>query len=139
MLYIYRRTLSSCRCSYYSLAIETGRHDNIEKMFWLCTYCLNRNTYIIEDELHFVLICPLYDNLRKRYFPQHWNNNLPTKHLFNTIMQCQNKTLFHILARYLKWAFEERQSYLKTSSSSWYIRLLQMNKSFKKKILNCIN
>ena len=32
------------------------RHDNIEKMFRMCTYCLNINTYIIEDDLHFVLI-----------------------------------------------------------------------------------
>ena len=57
------------RSSNHSLAIERGRHDNIEKMFRVCTYCLNTNTYIIEEDLHFVLMCPLYDNLRNRHFP----------------------------------------------------------------------
>ena len=82
----------------HSLAIKGGRHDNIEKMFRVCTYCLNTNIYIIEDDLHFVLMCPLYDNLRKRHFPHNGNNNLPTKHLLNRIMQCQNKVLIQILA-----------------------------------------
>ena len=59
MPYIYQRTLSHLRCSNHSLAIETERHDNIKNMFRIYTYCLNKKTYIIKDDLHVVLICPL--------------------------------------------------------------------------------
>ena len=35
---------------------------NVERNERLCLMC---NLYIIEDEIHFILICPLYNDLRE--------------------------------------------------------------------------
>ena len=58
----YRQILSKIRLSSHQLAIEKGRHNNKERnqrKFPLC----NSN---IEDEFHFILICPAYIDLRKK-------------------------------------------------------------------------
>ena len=82
MSYAYKRNLAQFRCSNHTLAIETGRRDKIDKQFRFCKYCLKNHTFSVEDEFHFLLICPLYDDIRKVCFPKIWYNRLPTKSLF---------------------------------------------------------
>ena len=49
----------------FPLYVETGTHNNKPLERRLCTYCsLNE----IEDEYHFLIICPKYDNLRHNIF-----------------------------------------------------------------------
>ena len=112
---VIRRTLANFRCSNHNLAIETGRHNKIERLLRYCKYCLKRNVHVVEDELHFLLNCPLYDDIRKCYFPQDWYNKPSTLHLFNTIMKCQHKALIYILANFLTIAIKKRNTYLETS------------------------
>ena len=50
------------RCSAQKLLIQQGRYMNVERNERLCLMC---NLYIIEDEIHFILICPLYNDLRE--------------------------------------------------------------------------
>ena len=52
------------RLSSYDLAIERGRFENIERHDRLCRYC---NINMIENECHFMSVCPLYRGLRKKY------------------------------------------------------------------------
>ena len=59
----YRQILSRIRLSSHQLAIEKGRHINIERKQRKCPLC----TCDIEDELHFILICPKYIDPRKTY------------------------------------------------------------------------
>ena len=54
---IHRVALSRFRCSAHKLMIEEGWYRNIERMQRLCQYC---NMNIIEDEFHFLLVCPAY-------------------------------------------------------------------------------
>ncbi len=64
--------LTKFRLSNHCLRIETGRHERITNINGkkvilprnqrLCTYC-NLNT--IENEIHFLLECPIYQNYRK--------------------------------------------------------------------------
>jgi hypothetical protein len=51
----HRKLLSRFRCSSHKLAIEEGRHRNIERNQRLCTKC---NMKQIETEYHFLLVCP---------------------------------------------------------------------------------
>lgn len=51
-------------CKFKSISIETGRHNNIARNERKCCMCNNND---IEDEYHFVLICALYDTVRKQY------------------------------------------------------------------------
>jgi len=54
--------LTKFRLSVHSLEIETGRHSNISRENRLCTKC---NLRMIENEYHFILVCPLYIEIRK--------------------------------------------------------------------------
>ena len=59
----YRQILSKIRISSHQLAIENSRHINIEPNQRKCPLCISD----IEDEFHFILICPAYIDLRKTY------------------------------------------------------------------------
>ena len=61
-----RKSLTRFRCVSHKLYIETGRHGNSkrERQERICMYC---NLNDIEDEYHFLLVCPLYKEDRKLY------------------------------------------------------------------------
>ena len=65
--FIYRKVLANFRCSSHSLMIEAGRHQNIDRNLRFCQMCLKRNVYIVEDEFHFFLVCPAFDDIRELY------------------------------------------------------------------------
>ena len=60
--YKQRIALSRLRCSAHKLMVEEGRFRNIERHIKLCQFCnMNR----VEDEFHFVLVCPAFRDLQK--------------------------------------------------------------------------
>ena len=59
----HRQSLSRLRLSSHSLNIETGRHKNIPRENRTCPLCKVN----IEDETHFLLGCPSYDNIKTKY------------------------------------------------------------------------
>ena len=70
----YRIALSKFRVSAHNLAIEKGRHENIPRNERKCRNC---NLNVIENEYHFLLVCPRYSELRRKYFSSsycHWPN-----------------------------------------------------------------
>ena len=66
--------MSNFRCSSHCLNVEKGRHQNIDYCLRFCNICLDRNCYVVEDEFHFVLVCPVYNELRLFYFQEVWTN-----------------------------------------------------------------
>ena len=58
-----RRDLTKLRCSNHSLLIEQGRYSKLEVAERLCKKC-NK----VEDEIHFLIECKLYDSVRKKFF-----------------------------------------------------------------------
>lgn len=63
------RALSRLRCSALSLAIEEGRYNNTGRHYRKCIFC---NLNAIESEYHFVLVCPLYKELRSQLLPRYY-------------------------------------------------------------------
>ena len=61
--FFWRRELTRLRISSHKLLIERGRYCKIERDQRICRYC-NRGE--IENEIHFVLNCTLYDQLREQ-------------------------------------------------------------------------
>ena len=58
-IYVHRKALAKLRCSNHNLAIEKLR-GTIDRGNRHCKYCLNlKNTYVVEDEYHFIMSCPL--------------------------------------------------------------------------------
>ena len=52
--------MTKFRLSNHSLMIEIGRHKGIPKEHRFCPFCPNT----VETEIHFLLLCPVYDLLR---------------------------------------------------------------------------
>ena len=59
-----RKHISRIRLSSHCLNVEIGRYQNKNRQDRLCESC---TTQQIEDEFHFVLQCPKYVQLRKKY------------------------------------------------------------------------
>ena len=84
------RFLTKYRLSDHSLAIEKGRY----KKAWLprdqriCGHC---TTGEVETEMHFLLHCPKYEEIRQQYF------SIFAKKVPNFSFQNDNEKLAHIL------------------------------------------
>ena len=63
----YRNALCKFRVSAHNLEIETGRYLRIAPQEKICKCCTSNN---IESEYHFLLVCPLYTDLRRKYLPR---------------------------------------------------------------------
>ena len=50
--------------SSHSLSIKTGRYHHIDRNNRICSLC---NMNMLEDEYHFVLVCPFYSTIRDKY------------------------------------------------------------------------
>jgi len=94
------------RVSSHDLLIEKGRHFNINRADRLCIYC---HMNVFENEYHFLLVCPFYNNLRKLYFKPyfcHW----PNKQKLITLMTSTNKITLLNVSKYIYYAFLIRSS-----------------------------
>ena len=102
----YLSALSRFRCSNHKLQIEAGRHVGLTRDDRICMLC---NLNEIENEIHFLLKCPLYDDLRSKY------NLVPVSHcdrledVFVRVMLTSDKWK---LASYLYHAESRRDSVL---------------------------
>ena len=105
---MYKRAMSDLRCSGHCLMIENGRHFNLDKEYRYCPVCLHNVIRIIEDEMHFLLVCPLYNTLRTELFPAQWQTNCVCQRSFYNIMSDKNKRNIVQLSKYL-YAFELRK------------------------------
>ena len=78
----FRKALTRFRISAHSLAIETGRHHRKARRERKCIYC---NMNVIESKYHFLLICPLYNDIRTKYLPRYYYT-WPTVYKFNQLI-----------------------------------------------------
>ena len=60
----YRNAVAKLPLSVHNLFIEIGRHKNIIINERICSLCTHNE---VEDEYHFLLICPAYNELRHSY------------------------------------------------------------------------
>ena len=57
------KCITKSRLSSHKLAIDTGRYIATDHSKRTCFSCVDK----LEDEYHFILVCPLYNSLRKQY------------------------------------------------------------------------
>ena len=93
---------------------RAGRHQNIDRNLRFCQMCLKRNVYIVEDEFHFFLVCPAFDDIRELYFKPEWKNALTTKQTFYNIMSSNAKLDILSVSKYLLCSFSLRKELLNT-------------------------
>ena len=66
--YFVNRQTVKFRISDYTSMIEKGRHHGMLREDRICKQCDIR---CVEDEFHFLLVCPKYKDLRKQYLPKY--------------------------------------------------------------------
>ena len=49
------------------LQIEAGRQKNMLMADRLCVFCKELDNYVLEDEYHFLMLCPAYTDFRSNY------------------------------------------------------------------------
>lgn len=97
---LYRNCISRFRLSSHSLKIEQGRYTNDRRENRKCNVCdLND----IEDEFHFVLKCPYYFELRKKYIKTYYYKN-PSVFKLIQLLSVQNVSELGNLGKYLNLA-----------------------------------
>ena len=104
-----RAALSRLRLSSHQLRIETGRYSQ-NRAQRICTLC---NKSDIGDEYHFVLVCPIYSNLRQKYICPYYYNR-PSVYKFTLLMQTKQQEVLQKLGKYV-YEFLRLRSTLMTS------------------------
>ena len=95
-----RIALSRLRLGSHHLNIERGRWHKIEFLDRKCCMCND-----IEDEFHFVLICPRFHEFRKKYLPYDLYNN-PSMYKFIKFLNSNDLLKIRKLGIFLHNAFK---------------------------------
>ena len=102
-----RNSLAKLRRSSHQLQVKTGRHMGVERRNKKCTFCTRSD---IEDEYHFVLICPIYQQLRTHYISRYYYRQ-PSMLKFVQLLKSSGSTVRRLSA-FITKAFEVRNSVL---------------------------
>ena len=71
---------------------------------------------VVENEYHFMLVCPGYKDIRKKYFKRyycHW----PSLNKFDSLMMSNSAQMLLNTAKYLYYAAKHRQEVLNQQES----------------------
>lgn len=107
----FRNALAKFRCSSHCLMIEKGRHMGLDRSYRNCPLCIKRNAYTLEDEYHFLMVCPEYEDIRYNLFPENMMENV-SLNKFYSFVSSNNASVIASLAKYMYYAFKRRKSLL---------------------------
>ena len=96
--------LSKYRLCSHKLNIESGRFIQRVRNERICNLCDQND---IEDEFHFILKCPKYDALRRRYIKRYYYTHSSVFKLVQ-LLSTQNVKELSNLGKFLKYATELR-------------------------------
>ena len=105
------RIFACFRCGVLPLAIEEGRRENVDALVRVCKVCSFNS---VEDEYHFLLVCPLYSELRKEYLPRKIISE-PNVYKFNKLLNSNNSEEIFKLCHFVYKAFKLREQTLSQS------------------------
>ena len=109
----HRKALCKLIVSSHRLRIETGRWERppVPREMRQCDICHQG----VEDECHFVLVCPAYVHIRKRYIKQyHWKRPSMFNHKLVQLFNTNNRKSINGLAKYVFQAFSLRNEITRT-------------------------
>ena len=82
------------------------RYESIPRNERICKYC---NQNMTENEYHFLLVCPLYRELRHKYFKKYYCQ-WPTLNKFDDLMSKKSKIAVSNLSKFIFFAMKVRNS-----------------------------
>ena len=103
------KEITKIRTCAHKLNLEFGRHRNVERSERKCRLC---NLNEIEDEYHFILQCPLYNDIRIKFIKTYYHKRPSVLKLTQLLTSQNNKELSN-LGHYLLKANAFRDQLLK--------------------------
>ena len=98
--YNLRFFLTRLRLGLLPLRIQTGRYarNRIPRNERICLCCSNAGLLNpdIEDEFHFLLKCPCFDELRHKYIPQYYYKTASMYKFLQLLQHERSKVLTHL-------------------------------------------
>ena len=112
-----RQAMTKFRCSDRNLCIENGRHKNIKLEDMVCTKC---DDHVLEDELHFLLACKAYKEIREEFsnskIKEMINLDIERNTIFRQILSLDEEGNILVLANYISEATKKRTEMTEVSS-----------------------
>ena len=104
----HRSIMAQLRSGVLPLRVETGRFTQIPLEFRLCIFCESNN---IEDEVHFIFECSLYDNIRRRFFDklQQFHPSWPNLNVDQKLLLLMSKEFVKDTAEFVHQCFVTRR------------------------------
>ena len=103
------QTVACFRCSCLPLNVEEGRHTDIACLERFCKVCKSNK---VEDEFHFLLECPAYDNIRSTYIARETFIH-PNLCKFHRLLRSSDESTVHKLCTFIYKAFQLRKEILR--------------------------
>ena len=102
------------RISAHKLNIEVGRYKKIPADERYCNLC---SSNLVEDEIHFSMVCPCFNSTRKLFFDKINSINSNFEKLTNAqkfiwLMSSEDYNIVTSVASYLSKIYLDRTSYL---------------------------
>ena len=101
----HRVALTRLPTSNHRLAIESGRWHKPHVLPLIERKCSSRED--LEDEYHFLLVCPMYTELRMEYLPEYYHQR-PNMLKYVELMSSKKSNIITKLANYTYKAFKIR-------------------------------
>ena len=107
----HRVAMTKLRLSAHNLEIETGRYSQTNAEERLCTYCLYSGQRVIEDEVHFLVRCPMVQEIRVMHMPPQILQDplLDDTEKFTMVMSPNETNDIKQAAKFIYEAFKDRE------------------------------
>ena len=81
-----------------------------------CKYCLNlNNTYVVENLYHFIMSCPLYENIRRQFIPGYCNSRPAASFIY--LISSRSKLVLQNLSGFTFHAFKLTKVFFKPTET----------------------
>ena len=104
----HRQAMSRLRLSGHNLEIERGRYTKTPRNERICKYCDHKGKNAVEDETHFLLNCPMFEELRAKYLPKEILDNRHMSQEQKLVKIMTNSDLKQV-AKFIFEAFRHRE------------------------------
>ena len=107
----HRIAMTKLRLSGHRLEIETGRYNKTDVVERLCLYCQFTGQKTVEDEIHFLIRCPMLSEIRENTLPSQilQETQLSDEEKFSLLMTDNATNNLRQTAKYIYQAFSERE------------------------------
>ena len=111
-----RSCFAKFRLSAHNLQIEIGRFgkNKTPRSERYCAYCKTLKKYVVEDEVHFLTVCPLFEQERQILFNNIYSlypstRLLNNENMFLWLLSQEDRECIHFLAKFCKRGFKKRE------------------------------